>query len=118
MPTMKSRILKAVPSQKDLQEHREHCTVEPALLTAIGSARGRQIRILRGDNRIVLYTVVEDNHPEGVHVGLTGRRRLGCDDDFDGVLDPHARTRTSPTRPPSRPASSSNGSTTTAASEG
>jgi len=82
-------IRKALPDQSDLKAHREHCSVEPRLLAAIGCELGQQVRIERDQEERGLYTVSETN-PDArnvVRMGVTGRERLGTSDVFAGVID-------------------------------
>ena len=83
-------IRRALPSQEDLQKRREHCSVDPRKLLEIGADVGSQVRILTRADDQVLFTVSEsrDEDPDGVvRIGLTGRRRFGTEDEFDGVID-------------------------------
>jgi len=82
-------IRRALSSQDDLKARREHCSVDGRLLASLGAAVGHQIRIRRTATEYGLYTVSErrDEDEAGVvRVGLTGRRRLGTDDPFDGAV--------------------------------
>ena len=82
-------IRKALPEQVDLKERREHCSVEPRLLAAIGREVGQQVRIERNDDEYGIYTVSQ-SIPDGTNVvrmGLRGRQRLGTDEVFAGVID-------------------------------
>jgi phage replication-related protein YjqB (UPF0714/DUF867 family) len=90
MVAHRASIRKSLPSQDDLRTHREHCSVDPRKLLAIGSEAGCQVRIMgRGDDH-VLYTVTEvvDEDPDGiVRMGQAGRERLGSADEVEGVID-------------------------------
>jgi phage replication-related protein YjqB (UPF0714/DUF867 family) len=90
MASADASIIRARPFQADLKARREHCSVDPARLASVGRAVTHQIRIYRTDKDFGLYTVSEVR-PESpdtiVHMGLTGRRRLGTDDEFDGRMD-------------------------------
>jgi phage replication-related protein YjqB (UPF0714/DUF867 family) len=82
-------IRRALPSQDDLKARREHCSVDGRLLASLGAAVGDQIRIRRTATEYALYTVSErrdEGDADVVRVGLTGRRRLGTDDPFDGAV--------------------------------
>lgn len=90
MATHNVSIKKALLSQEDLKKRREHCSVDPQTLATIGCAVGQQVRITRTSNEHGLYTVSEvrqENPDNVVRMGLTGRQRLGTDDEFDGVVD-------------------------------
>jgi phage replication-related protein YjqB (UPF0714/DUF867 family) len=82
-------IRKALPSQDDLKARREHCSVDRRLLGSVGAALGQQVRIRRTATEYALYTVSEprdEDEADVVRLGLTGRRRLGTDDPFDGAV--------------------------------
>ena len=91
MATYVASIKRALrPSQEQLVDHREHCSADPDKLATIGCAVGHQVRIKRNNDEYGLYTVSEvrqENPDNVVRMGLTGRRRLGTDDEFDGVVD-------------------------------
>src|SRR5262245_9026623 len=89
MASYAAAIRKASDSQQDLRAHREHCAVDPARLATIGCVLGDQVRIRRSEE-YGLYTVsavLLENPDTVVRVGLTGRRRLGTDGEFDAVVD-------------------------------
>ena len=74
----------------DLENRREHCSVDPRKLLELGADVGSQVRILTTADDQVLYTISEapDEDPDStVRMGLTARRRFGTDDEFDGVID-------------------------------
>ena len=84
-----SIVRKALPSQDDLKARREHCSVDSRLLGSVGAALGQQIRIRRTATEYALYTVSElrdEDDADVVRIGLTGRRRLGTDDPFEGAI--------------------------------
>ncbi|MFG1934405.1 poly-gamma-glutamate hydrolase family protein [Mycobacterium sp. NPDC048908] len=59
-------------------------------MSAIGIDAGQQVRVVRSDERYALYTVSDvpsDDPNDVVRMGLTGRRRLDTDDEFDAELD-------------------------------
>lgn len=88
MATYDASIKRALASQEDLKGHREHCSVDPQALATIGCSVGEQVRIRRG-NDYALYTVSEvhqENPPNVVRMGLTGRLRLNMSEEFDGVV--------------------------------
>ena len=91
MATYAASIKRALQlSQEQLVDHRERCSADPEKLATIGCAVGRQVRIKRNNDEYGLYTVSEvrqENPNNVVRMGLTGRRRLGTDDEFDGVAD-------------------------------
>jgi phage replication-related protein YjqB (UPF0714/DUF867 family) len=83
-------IKRALSSQTDLINHREHCSVDPQTLAVIGCTVGYQVRIKRNSNQRGLYTVSEvgQNNPANVvRMGLGGRQRLGTSAEFDGMVD-------------------------------
>jgi phage replication-related protein YjqB (UPF0714/DUF867 family) len=82
-------VRKALSSQEDLIARREHCSVDSRVLDAIGVAVGEQVRIRRPPAEVGLFTISErrdEDEPLVVRVGLTGRRRLGTEDGFAGVV--------------------------------
>jgi phage replication-related protein YjqB (UPF0714/DUF867 family) len=82
-------VRKALSSQDDLIARREHCSVDGRLLASLGAEVGQQIRIRRTATEYALYTVSErrdEDDADVVRIGLTGRRRLGTDDPFDGAV--------------------------------
>ena len=82
-------VKKALPPQADIKTHAEHCSVEPALLAAVGREVGQQVRIERNGDERGLYTVIESipDAPNVVRMGPNGRQRLGKSDVFAGVID-------------------------------
>jgi len=90
MGTHPARVRKSLSTQEDLRQHREHCSVAAGALDAVGIAAGQQVRVKRSDDVYALYTVSEARPQDGdgvVRMGLTGRQRLDCDDEFDAELD-------------------------------
>ena len=91
MATYHASIKKAFdPEQKDLIDHKEHCSADPVKLATVGRERGHQVRIKRNDSEYGLYTVsqVRQESPDNiVRMGSTGRKRLGTSDEFVGSLD-------------------------------
>ena len=81
------------PSLKNVASKKEHCGVAPALLAEIGSARGRQVRVQRGEGDFAIYTVAEvlDKGPgDAVAISKLGRGRIGPQSDpFAGKLSAH-----------------------------
>jgi hypothetical protein len=69
----------------DLQDRREHCSVDAARLATIGRAVGQQVRVPLSGDTFGLYTASEV-HPEDpdttVRMGRRGRERLGTSDEF------------------------------------
>jgi phage replication-related protein YjqB (UPF0714/DUF867 family) len=82
-------VKKAFSTQADLKSHAEHCSVDPALLSALGREVGQQVRIERNDDERGLYTIVEaiSDSSDVVRMGPDGRLRLGMTDGFAGVID-------------------------------
>lgn len=93
MATYAASIVKARSCQTDLQDHAEHCAVDPHKLATIGRMVGQQVRIRRNVTQLGLYTVSEIN-PESpdsvVRMGLAGRRRLDSDEEFAAEVDAEA----------------------------
>lgn len=91
MATYDASVKKALsPEQKDLIDHKEHCSADPDKLATIGRALGHQVRIKRNDVEYGLYTVSEvrsENPDNIVRMGKEGRERLGTSDEFDATLD-------------------------------
>jgi phage replication-related protein YjqB (UPF0714/DUF867 family) len=90
MATHPVRVRKSLPTQEDLRQRREHCSVDAAALDAIGIAAGQQLRVKRSAGVYALYTVSEITAQDNdgvVRMGLTGRQRLDSDDEFDAELD-------------------------------
>src|SRR5436309_347220 len=90
MATYDASVKRALASQQDLIGHREHCSVDPERLATIGRSVGNQVRIRRDTGEYGLFTVSEGRRedPDGtVRMGLAGRRRLGTDAEFAGVVD-------------------------------
>ena len=80
----------ALASQEDLKQKGEHCSVDPATLAEIGADHKHQVRVVRTDFGVALYTVseVRDDDPRGVvRMGAKGRQRLGAELGFTGTID-------------------------------
>ena len=78
-------------SLETVAKKKEHCSVDASLLEAIGSARGRQVRVSRGDADFALFTVVDagpGTSSPAVRIGRLGRLRLGSTTPFDGRIGP------------------------------
>jgi hypothetical protein len=97
MATNDASIKKAFdPEQKDLIDHKEHCSADPEMVATVGRELGHQVRIKRNDDEYGLYTVSEvrpENPAKIVRMGKDGRERFGMSDEFVGTLDaqvPHA----------------------------
>jgi hypothetical protein len=88
MATYDASVKKALTaSQRDLIDHKEHCSADPVKLATVGRERGHQER---SDSEYGLYTVsqVRQESPDNiVRMGSTGRKRLGTSDEFVGSLD-------------------------------
>lgn len=80
----------SLDSQTTLRNRREHCSLDPERLAAIRLVVGSQIRVRRSKDEVALYTVSE-THPEAndatVRMGLTARRRLHTEAEFDATID-------------------------------
>jgi phage replication-related protein YjqB (UPF0714/DUF867 family) len=90
MATYDAAVRKALPDQADLQDRREHCSVDAARLASIGRAVGQQVRVRLGSDAFGLYTVSEarpEDPDRTVRMGRRGRERLGTSDEFDGLVD-------------------------------
>jgi hypothetical protein len=59
MATYDAAVRKALPDQTDLQDRREHCSVDAARLAAVGRAIGHQVRVRLSSDAFGLYTVSE-----------------------------------------------------------
>ena len=89
MATATTSVKKAFDTQEDLKDRREHCAPAASVLASLGSGPHQQVRVHRDDD-FALYTVSELLHETAdsvVRMGLGGRRRLGKDEEFEGVLD-------------------------------
>ena len=81
MATATTSVKKAIDTQKDLQDHREHCAPAARALAALGSGLGQQVRV-HHDDEFALYTVSELLHETSdpvVRMGPGGRQRLQSD---------------------------------------
>ena len=90
MASFDAAITRALDSQKDLKKHAEHCSADLARLATIGRAHRQQVRIYRTPRDFGLYTVseVRTEVSDGiVRTGLSGRRRLGTDREFPGMVE-------------------------------
>jgi phage replication-related protein YjqB (UPF0714/DUF867 family) len=89
MPRRNASIRKALSKQTDLQNHAEHCSVDPESLAAIGRDVRQQVRIERVGDERALYTVVESPADAAgvVRMGEDGRLRLGKEGTFAGAID-------------------------------
>jgi phage replication-related protein YjqB (UPF0714/DUF867 family) len=76
-------------SQRDLIDHKEHCSADPEKLATVGRALGHQLRIKRNDSQYAIYTVsqVRQETPNNiVRMGVSGRNRLGLSGEFAATL--------------------------------
>ncbi len=90
MATYDAAIRRARASQEDLKKRREHCSADPERLAAIGRAVRQQVRISHEPDHVALYTVSEarpEVPDDVVRMGPGGRRRLGAEGGFAGVVD-------------------------------
>jgi len=89
MATARTSVKQAFDTQADLKARREHCAPAARVLASLDSGPRRQVRIHRG-GEFALYTVSELLHETAdsvVRMGLGGRKRLGEEAEFEGVLD-------------------------------
>ncbi len=93
MATARTSVKKALDTQTDLQDHREHCAPAARTLASLDSGLRQQVRIHHNDE-FALYTVSELLHETTdpvVRMGLLGRQRLQSDqesdEEFEGSLD-------------------------------
>jgi phage replication-related protein YjqB (UPF0714/DUF867 family) len=90
MATYDAAVRKALPDQDDLQDRREHCSVDAVRLASIGRAVGQQVRVRLRSDAFGLYTVSEvrpEDPDSTVRMGRRGLERLRPGDEFDGVVD-------------------------------
>ena len=96
MATYSASVRRALSSQQDLIDQKEHCSADPDKLRTVRRAAGQQVRIKRGSSQYALYTVSEGRQesPDSiVRMGAAGRERLGTSAEFTGTLDsqvPHS----------------------------
>ena len=84
-PSFVGSVTGSLPDQPDLAARREHCSVDPDRLRAIGREVGQQVRVEREGVGAVLFTVGEarDESPEDVvRAGKMGRARFGPASEF------------------------------------
>jgi hypothetical protein len=89
MATATTSVKRAIDTQADLKDRREHCAPAAITLASLDSGLGQQVRLRRNDE-FALYTVSELLHETTdsvVRMGLGGRRRLESDEEFEGLLD-------------------------------
>jgi hypothetical protein len=89
MATATTSVKKALDTQADLRDHREHCAPAARALASLDSGPRQQVRIHR-NGEFALYTVSELLHETTdsvVRMGLGGRQRLQAEEEFEGVLD-------------------------------
>ena len=69
---------------------KEHCSVDPDRLAAIGAAAGRQVRVYRDPATFALFTAeARDEEPETiVRMGEAARRRFGGTEGFEATISP------------------------------
>jgi phage replication-related protein YjqB (UPF0714/DUF867 family) len=83
-------VKRALSSQRDLIDHREHCSIDSQLLADSGISVGHQLRVIRGPQEYALYTVSEnrkDDPTPVLRMGLSGRQRLDVTGEFEGEID-------------------------------
>ena len=89
MATAPTSVKKALDTQDDLQDRREHCAPAAKPLLSLDSGLGQQVRV-HHNGEFALYTVSELLHETTdpvVRMGLVGRRRLQSEEEFEGVVD-------------------------------
>jgi phage replication-related protein YjqB (UPF0714/DUF867 family) len=78
-PSFEGLVKESLASQRDLAARREHCSIDPDRLRALGVAVGQQVRIERAGKGAAFFTVTEapDESPDTiVRLGKMGRARL------------------------------------------
>jgi hypothetical protein len=88
-PSFEGTVRESLPDQSDLAARREHCSVDPDRLRAMGVEVGQQIRVERAGVGTALFTVSEarDESPEDViRAGKMGRARFGPAAEFPARL--------------------------------
>ena len=86
MATATTSVKKALETQADLKDRREHCAPAARALASLGSGPRQQVRI-HHDDEFALYTVSELLHETTdsvVRMGLGGRKRLQSRGEFEG----------------------------------
>jgi len=81
-PSFEGKVTQARKTQKDLIARREHCSIDPGQLRAIGREVGQQVRVEREEGGSALFTVTDapDETPDDlVRAGKMGRARFGSD---------------------------------------
>jgi phage replication-related protein YjqB (UPF0714/DUF867 family) len=84
-PSFAGLVTLSLPGQRDLVARREHCSIDPDRLRAIGREVGQQVRIEREGVGAVLFTVSEahdESAENSVRAGKMGRARFGPADEF------------------------------------
>jgi phage replication-related protein YjqB (UPF0714/DUF867 family) len=69
---------------------REHCSLDAGQLESIGCALGQQVRVIKSEDQLALYTVGEarrERPPTIVRMTAEGRERLGASGEFDAIVD-------------------------------
>jgi phage replication-related protein YjqB (UPF0714/DUF867 family) len=82
-------VRKAASSQSALKRDREHCSLDPERLAAIGLPVGSQIRVRRSAKDVALYTVSETHEESSdttLRMGLAARERLETEEEFPAVV--------------------------------
>lgn len=78
-------------TQTAIEKRKEHCSADPALLSAIGRAKGQQVRIYRNATEFAIFTVGEtedEQHDATIRMSKFARLRFGPSDEFEGRLSP------------------------------
>lgn len=90
MATTEAVVRPALTSQRTLHNRAERCSLDPDQLRTLGLGSGSQVRVVRGPDRLALYTISElrqeANHAI-VRMAAIARRRLDTDGEFEATLD-------------------------------
>jgi phage replication-related protein YjqB (UPF0714/DUF867 family) len=88
-PSFEGVITESLPDQPDLAARREHCSIDPEQLRALGVMVGQQVRVERAGVGAVLFTVSEARAetPSNIaRAGKMGRARFGPAAEFPAQI--------------------------------